>query len=68
MTASQANPLARIGAGTLQPSALFNRFGQGVQANQLVTDLGRTRDLVASSRFQEQAARADTDATRADVI
>jgi outer membrane protein len=68
VTASQANPLARIGAGTLQPSALFNRFGQGVQANQLVTDLGRTRNLVASSRFQEQAARADTDATRADVI
>ena len=68
VTASQANPLARIGAGSLQPSALYNRFGQGLQANQLVTDLGRTKNLVATSRSQEQAARQATEVTRADVI
>jgi outer membrane protein len=68
VTASQANQLARLGAGALQPSGLFNRFGQGLQANQLVTDLGRTKNLVASSKSQEQAARADTEVTRADVI
>ncbi len=68
VTASQANPLARIGAGSLQPSALFNRFGQGLQANQLVTDFGRTRNLVAASRFNEQAAVQNTAATQADVV
>lgn len=68
ITASQANSLARIGAGSLQPSALYNRFGQGLQANQLVTDLGRTKNLVANARFEEQAAREDTQVTRADII
>ncbi len=68
VTASQANPLARIGAGSLQPSALYNRFGQGLEVNQLVTDLGRTKSLVATSRLNEQAARQNTAATQADVI
>ena len=44
---------ARVGAGSLSASRLINRFGQGVVASQLVTDLGRTQNLVASSRLQE---------------
>src|SRR5580698_10733952 len=49
LTGSQANNLARIGAGDLAASRLFDRFGQGIVAQQLITDSGRTPSLIASS-------------------
>src|SRR5579863_1861976 len=56
LTGSQGNDLSRIGAGDLSASRLFNRFGQGVVIRQLVTDSGRTPNLVRSSQLQAQAA------------
>ena len=41
VTGSQGNTNARIGAGDLSASRLFDRFGQGIVANQLITDSGR---------------------------
>lgn len=67
VTGSGANPNARIGAGFLADSRLFNRFGQGVTLDQLITDVGRTRNLVASSRLQSQATTQTYQATRYDV-
>ncbi len=68
LTGSQGNSLARIGAGDLSASRLFDRFGQGVVARQLITDSGRTSNLVASSRLQAQAAAQNAQATRYDVL
>lgn len=68
VTASQGNDLSRIGAGELSASRLFNRFGQGVSVNQLVTDSGRTPNLVASARLQAQSSMQTVVATRYDVI
>lgn len=68
VTGSQANSGARLGAGALNDSLLFNRQGEGIQVNQLITDLGRTRNLIANSRLQQQAAAQTTVATRYDVI
>jgi outer membrane protein len=68
ITGSQANNLARIGAGDLSASRLFSRFGQGAGLTQLVTDSGRTPNLVASARFQAQATQQDLAATRYNVI
>jgi outer membrane protein len=68
VTASQANYGARLGAGALNASLLFNRQGDGVVLNQLVTDFGRTKNLVANARIQEQAAGQGTLATRYDVV
>jgi outer membrane protein len=68
ITASQANSLSRIGAGFLSTSALFSRQGEGLEVNQLITDLGRTGNLVASARLQAQASAQTTQATRFDVI
>src|SRR5947207_7161769 len=69
LTGSQSsNPLARVGAGALSASRLFNRFGQGVVFSQLVTDSGRTKNLVASSRFQAEASSQTFQATRYDVL
>jgi outer membrane protein len=68
LTGSQGTPSARIGAGALSASRLFNRFGQGVIFSQLVTDSGRTKNLIASSRFQAQASAQNLQATRYDVL
>jgi outer membrane protein len=68
VTGSQANNGARIGAGFLTDSRLFNRYGQGITFSQLITDVGRTPSLVASSRFQAQAGAQNLQATRYDVL
>ncbi len=68
LTGSQANSLARIGAGDITASRLFSRFGQGVVVHQLVTDSGRTSNLVGSSRLEAQATAQTAQATRYDVV
>ncbi len=68
LTASQGNNLSRIGAGALSASRLFNRFGQGIVLSQLVTDSGRTPNLVASSRLHAQASAQDYQRSRYDVL
>src|SRR5881628_382070 len=68
LTGPQGNELARIGAGALSATRLFNRFGQGVIFSQLVTDSGRTKSLVASSRLQAEASSQTFQATRYDVL
>ena len=68
ITGSQGNDLARLGAGDLSASRLFNRFGQGVVIHQLLTDSGRTSNLVSSSRLEAQAAAQSVTATRYDVL
>ena len=68
VTGSQGNPQARIGAGYLAASRVWDRFGQGITVSQLITDSGRTRNLVASSRLQAQASSQQYQATRYDVL
>ena len=68
VTGSEGNPQARIGAGFLTDSRLFNRFGDGIKLNQLITDSGRTPNLVASSSLQAGAAEQTAQATRYDVL
>jgi outer membrane protein len=68
VTGSVANVGSRIGAGLLNDPTLFNHFGQGFLVDQLLTDFGRTKNLVASSRLQSQATEQDGVATRYDVL
>jgi outer membrane protein len=68
VTGSQANPRARIGAGYLTDSSMFNRLGQGISLSQLITDSGRTPNLVATSRLQAGAAEQNVIATKYDVL
>ena len=67
-TASQANPRARIGASLLTVPSLFNRLGEGITLSQLITDSGRTPNLVASSRLQASAAQQNEQATKYDIL
>ena len=68
VTGSGGNSNARIGAGYLTDSRLFDRFGQGISITQLIMDSGRTPNLVASSRLQAQADSQTYQATRYDVL
>lgn len=68
VTGSQGNNGGRIGAGFLTDSRLFNRIGDGITVSQLITDSGRTPNLVASSRLQAGAAQQTVQATKYDVL
>jgi outer membrane protein len=67
-TGTQGNIGGRIGAGYLTASRVFNRFGVGFTLNQLITDWGRTPNLVAQSRFLAKASEQDERATQYDVL
>ena len=68
LTGSAANQEARIGAGFLTDSRLFNRVGQGINVTQLITDSGRTKNLLASARSQQSAVQQTYQATRYDIL
>ncbi len=68
VTGSAGNIGARIGAGSLPASRLFNRVGDGVQLNQLISDFGRTSSLVSQSKLQANASEQDYQATRYDIL
>ena len=59
---------SRIAAGTLSTSRLFSRVAGGASASQLITDFGRTPNLVASSKYQAKAADENAVATRQQII
>ena len=67
LTGVDAEEASRISSGTLNASRLLYHAGAGVVLNQLITDFGRTRNLVASSNLQANAAQQNSLATRADI-
>lgn len=68
ITAVDAHNGTRITAGVLNNPSVFERAGAGVTIGQLITDFGRTRNLVASSKFREQAQQETQQATAFDVL
>jgi outer membrane protein len=68
LTAVAANDGSRLSSGSLTASRLLEHAGMGVQLNQLITDFGRTPNLVASAKLQEKAREADVEASREDIV
>ena len=68
VTGAQANLNSRVGAGVLNAPALFSHFGSGLSLSQLITDSGRTSNLVSHAKLQAQASEANYQATRYDVV
>ena len=68
LTGVEANQASRLSSGSLTASRLLQHAGMGVQFSQLITDFGRTRNLVASARLREKARQADVNATREDIV
>ena len=59
---------SRIAAGALNNPIIYNRLASGFTASQLVTDFGRTRNLVASSRLRAQAETQNAETIRDQVV
>lgn len=59
---------SRVTAGALNNPVIYNRFADGVTVDQLVTDFGRTHQLVKSSKLHAQAQEENIVASRADVL
>lgn len=68
MTAADANEGSRVGGGAVNAPRLLIHAGAGVTLNQLVTDFGRTVNLVASAKLQEKAQNANALATAEDIV
>ena len=68
ITAVDANPGSRLTAGFLNNPILFPRAAGGASVNQLVTDFGRTTNLLSSSEFAAKAEDQNAAATRADIL
>ena len=68
ITAVDANEGSRIGAGSLTASRLLEHAGAGVTLSQLLTDFGRTTNLVSSAKLQEKAQNANALATAEDIV
>lgn len=68
LTAVQAEDASRISAGSLTASRLFTHVGAGGGFAQLITDFGKTTNLVASSKLQEKAQNASALATTEDIV
>jgi outer membrane protein len=68
LTAVEANDGSRISSGSLTASRLLIHAGMGVQLSQLITDFGRTSNLVASAKLQEKARLAEAEASREEIV
>ncbi len=68
MTGAGAEPNSRLTAGSLNNPIIYNRYADGVTVGQLVTDFGRTQNLVASARLQAQSAQENVQSTRQDIL
>src|ERR1700691_4475290 len=68
LTGVDAEQASRISAGSLTASRLLYHAGAGLDLSQLITDFGRTQNLVASSKLQAKASQQNAQATREDVV
>ena len=68
LTAVDANPGSRISAGLLNNPSLYSRAAGGASVSQLVTDFGRSTNLLSSSEYGAKAEDQNAAATRADIL
>jgi outer membrane protein len=68
LTGVGADNGTRLAAGALNNPTVYSRVAGGVVASQLITDFGRTHNLVGMSNLQAQASDQSGEATRADVL
>jgi outer membrane protein len=68
LTGVGALPNSRITAGFLNDPNVLNRYANGLEINQLITDFGRTSNLVASARLGAKAASESAQQTAQDVL
>ncbi len=67
MTGVDSQDNSRITAGGLNNPIIYPRAAAGTTVTQLITDFGRTRNLVASSSLQEKAENENAIATQLQI-
>ena len=68
VTAVDANPGSRISAGYLNNPVIYPRAAAGASVSQLITDFGRTQNLLSSSEYQAKAEDQNAVATQQQII
>lgn len=68
ITAVDASDGSRLTAGNLNNPVLYQRAAAGMTLSQLLTDFGRTKNLVSSADLNARAQHDQELATRADVL
>ena len=68
LTGVEAESGSRVAAGALNNPIIYDRYANGVTVNQLVSDFGRTHELVKSFQLQAQAQQENVVTSRASVI
>jgi outer membrane protein len=68
VTAVDSNPGSRLAAGGLNNPILFPRAAAGATVGQLITDFGRSTNLLSSSEAQSKAEDQNSAATTAQII
>jgi len=68
VTGAAAQDGTRITAGLLNNPSVFDRFAMGLTASQLVTDFGRTKDLVQTQKLRAGAEEQDVALLRGEVL
>lgn len=68
LTGVGANEGSRLAAGYLTNGTMYDRVAGGAAVSQLITDFGRTWNLVSSSQYQAKAADENAVATKQQII
>jgi outer membrane protein len=68
VTGVESQDGSRIAAGGLNNPIILDRAAAGVSLSQLLTDFGRTSDLVQTASLRAQALQQGTATDRADVL
>jgi outer membrane protein len=68
LTGVDSHENSRISAGGLNNPIIFPRAASGATVSQLITDFGRTSNLVASSEYQAKAEDQNAVATTAQIV
>src|SRR3954451_16675561 len=68
LTGVGADNGSRLAAGSLNNPVIYNRIGSGLSVGQLLTDFGRTSNLIAMAKLQASAQDQVTETTRAQIL
>jgi outer membrane protein len=68
LTGVGADNGSRLAAGGLNNPVVYNRIGSGLTVGQMITDFGRTSNLIAMAQLNASAQDQVTESTRAQIL
>ena len=68
ITGVDAQSGSRITAGALNNPIIYERAAAGLTVTQLITDFGRTTNLISSAKYAAQAENENAQATREQIL